>query len=66
MFTFLPSAVVYTDDGGRGRYAHERLKVFAKFTADDCATVRLRRCQPNHVCACGISPDSSGKGAPYL
>ncbi|MFC7668641.1 thioredoxin domain-containing protein [Hymenobacter humi] len=35
------SAVIDTNDEGLRRYTHDRLKVFAKFTAEDCATCGL-------------------------
>ncbi|SHI82250.1 hypothetical protein SAMN02745146_1615 [Hymenobacter daecheongensis DSM 21074] len=33
--------VLDTDDAGLRRYTHEHLKVFAKFTSDNCATCEL-------------------------
>ncbi|MBJ6109314.1 thioredoxin family protein [Hymenobacter sp. BT523] len=41
MFEFLRSTVVDTDDEGLRRITHERMKVFAKFTAEDCLTCKL-------------------------
>lgn len=40
MFDFLQKAVVDTDDEGLRRITHERMKVFAKFTAADCAVCK--------------------------
>ena len=41
MFNFLQNTVVDTDDEGLRRLTHERLKVFAQFTTDNCETCRL-------------------------
>ena len=42
MFDFLSKrAVVDTDDAGLRTYTHERMKVFAKFTADNCPVCKL-------------------------
>jgi hypothetical protein len=41
MFDFLHKTVVDTDDDGLRRLTHERMKVFAKFTAQDCSTCKL-------------------------
>lgn len=41
MFDFLKSDVVDTDDDGLRHLTYERAKVFAKFTAEDCAICKL-------------------------
>ncbi len=42
MLDFLPkSAIIDTDDAGLRRFTQDRLKVFAKFTADDCAVCKM-------------------------
>lgn len=41
MLNILRKAIIDTNDEGLRRLTHERLKVFAQFTTDNCETCRL-------------------------